>query len=49
MTSIDLERRFLVHLRAQADARRVTWSKLVEADAAGPSSSDWPRTNSMLK
>ncbi len=43
MVNIDLERRFLVHLRAQAEARNVAWPNVIAADADGPGSGNWSR------
>jgi serine/threonine protein kinase len=47
LVSIDLERRFLTHLRSEADRRGVSWAKLTDADAAGRESRDWPKLTAL--
>jgi serine/threonine protein kinase len=40
---LDLDELFIAELQTQAQARRVQWDKVLEADAAGPESPHWGR------
>ena len=49
VTPVSLDARFLHHLRAACEERRVAWPVLIEADAAGPEGKHWGRLQALVR